>query len=118
MPNSERPGGQNSRRFENAIVAANVTGTVTDAVAVAVDGTAVFVDETSNVGALCLASLQKTMMRVVEGGKIGLSLFVFSKTRKKKRDMHEPATIPSYLIDTIGNTITVVILGTSQHAIG
>ena len=34
------------------------------------------------------------------------------------RYANEPATISSYLIDTIGNTITVVILGTSQHAIG
>jgi hypothetical protein len=68
----EGPGGEHSRRGENAIVATNVTGTVTDAVAVAVDGTSVFVDVTSHVGAL---------------------------------------------IDSIGNAVAVVILGTSQDAI-
>ena len=83
MPNSERPGGQNSRRFENAIVAANVTGTVTDAVAVAVDGTAVFVDETSNVGALSLVNLQM-IMRVDVDGKIGLSLYLAKKARSNE----------------------------------
>ena len=82
MSNSEGPGRQKLRRSENAFVAANVTSTVADAVAVAVDGTSVFVDETSNVGALSLVNLQM-MMRVDVDGKIGLSLYLAKKGKKQ-----------------------------------
>lgn len=59
VTDSERPRFELSRRCKYTVGTSNVTGTITDTIAVAVDGTAILVDEASLVGALFFVAREK-----------------------------------------------------------